>query len=112
MIGFRIQMNRDRMVTAGLEGHHVVSVIVSSSQHPPSMSSSDQHIGVGGLQVAVDGSQRSVSWLDSPLQVGDAISIEVVEVSEVDTPRPRDPTSLESYERQQLRQLLEKYGEP
>jgi hypothetical protein len=117
MIGFRIQVNRDRIVTAGLEGDHVVSLTVTSfegaSSRSRGSSSGEQTLAVGGLQTAADGSRSHVSWFDSRLQVGDTISIEVVKVSEGDAPYPSaHADSVERYERQLLSDLLKKYGQP
>ena len=119
MIGFRVQVNQDRAVTIGLEGDHVVSVIITSTaptqERLPAAPPSKQRIGVGGLQTAGDGSRKHVSWFDRRLTVGDTISVEVVEVPDVDAPTPRDPAiaeSLEKLERRQLDYLLKKYGQP
>ena len=120
MIGFRVQLNRDEAVTAGLGGDHVVSVIVTStekdpSRRPPGTPPNEQRVHVGGLRVGADGSLNHMLWFDNSLKVGDKITIEVVDASAVDVPRPTETTSaevVERGERKQLEYLIGKYGTP
>ena len=117
MVGFRVRVNQDRVVTIGLERDHVVSLIINSSdqgERQPEMPGRHLGISASGLQIRGD-SQDSLSWFDRDLKIGDTISIEVADVSSVDTPTPSGPESaeaLEWYERKQLEDLLKKYGPP
>ena len=118
MIAFRVQLNRDEAVTAGLSGDHVVSVHAGDSraiyrQHAPrTESSTGLSMSVGGLRTA---ERTHVSWSSSPLTIGDEITIAVVEVPESEISSPIEESSAtrgEEYERERLAHLLKKYGAP
>jgi antitoxin component of MazEF toxin-antitoxin module len=119
MIGFRVQLNQNQALTVGLEGDHVVSVMITSTERDPERATSvppaTQRLAVGGLQTTADGSRSYLAWFDGALKIGDRVTVEVVDTSEVDVPRPRETKAtelMEKFERQQLRHLLEKYGTP
>jgi hypothetical protein len=119
VIAFRVQLNRDEAVTAGLCGLHVVAVHADDlraiyRRHAPSAK------GGAGLRMSVGGLQTEegvhVSWSSGPLTVGDEIRISVVEVSESEISPPirqnRAAPENEGRERERLAYLLEKYGAP
>jgi hypothetical protein len=121
MIAFRVELNRDEAVTAGLSGRHVVSVFVGSAvrdrrYQPADESPIDVKLSVTGLRRIDEEIQGSVEWLERSLRVGDRITISVVDVAEADiSPVARERTIAEvteSGERQQLAYLTKKYGAP
>ena len=88
-IAFRVGLNRDKEVTAGLSGHHVVSVFAGSAvrdrtYQPPDEPPIDLRLSVSGLRRSADGIQGSVEWLERGLKVGDVVTIAVVDVAEAD----------------------------
>jgi hypothetical protein len=120
MIGFRVQLNQNQALTVGLEGRHVLSVTVTSSERdpdraPPGEAPNKQRLAVHGLQTGADGPRSHLSWLENSLKVGDTVTVQVVETTEAEILQPRKidlAKEREKFERQQLRQLLEKYGTP
>lgn len=120
MVALRVRLNGEEAITAGLPDQHGVTVVVGSSardrrHQPPGESARDLRLHVGGLRTLPDGSRNSLVWLDSKLTVGDTVTVDVVEVSEVAVPAPRETKSadvVERGDREQLRYLLEKYGAP
>jgi hypothetical protein len=122
MIAFRIKLNRRKIATAGLPGHHVLSAIATSVVRAPDAlrlarprrpSRRELRFELGGLWIAPDGAQEHVSWTKIlPLRPGDKLSIEVVETERVDEPSHRsrtEATDREASERRYLRYLKKKY---
>jgi hypothetical protein len=114
---FRVQLNRDDGVTAGLPGEHVVSILVDSrpkdrTRRSSSEPGTDLRMSVSGLRSAEG---VHVRWQSRPLMVGDEITITVVEVPESEisqTTGERSATEGETQERERLAYLLDKYGAP
>jgi len=120
VIAFRVQLNQDDAVTAGLSGDHVVSVHASDSRAiyrdkaPWKEAGTGLRMSVGGLRIA-EGAH--VRWFSGPLTIGDEITLAVVEVSESDLSHPIEARSTtsgkgEAHERERLTYLLGKYGAP
>jgi hypothetical protein len=115
MIAFRVHLNGEHVTTAGLSGHHVTSVFVDSR---PQELGGDLapwirvSLGVSGRRWLPDGSGTHFTWLRSELSVGDSITIEVVDASEVSAPIHESPAIelTEGRERERLSYLLKKYG--
>lgn len=121
MNAFRVQLNRDETVTAGLSGLHVVSVFVEAAarvQRPPTpdVPSIQLSLSVFGLRTSEDGVGTNVRWWRRPLKVGDEITIAVVDVAESGASPPigESPAAeaSEDDERKQLAALIKKYGAP
>jgi hypothetical protein len=119
MKGFRIQLNGEETVTAGLSGRDVVSVVVGSTvreYQPPDEPPIDLRLHVGGLRRTVEGIQGSVVWLERPLKVGDEVTILVADVENDDVSTPARERTIaevtEGGEREQLAYLIRKYGLP
>jgi hypothetical protein len=121
MIAFRVELNRDEAVTAGLSGQHVLSVFAGSMvrdrrYQPADETPTDLRLSVNGLRRSDEGIQGSVEWLERSLKVGDRITISVVDVDEAEMSRPARERTIaevtENGERQQLAYLLKKYGAP
>jgi hypothetical protein len=118
VIAFRVQLNRDEAVTAGLPGNHVVSVHADDhratyQEHAPwTEAGTGLRMSVGGLRTAEG---IHVSWLSRPLRVGDEITIAVLEVPESEISQPvKSGSAAESRsevsERERLAHLLKKYA--
>lgn len=121
MIAFRIHINREEAVIAGLSGQHVVSIHADwrercENSQRSSESPTGFRLSASGLRTSEDGSGTHISWLSTPLTVGDEITIAVVEVpaSEISPPTDerRGTGVSESRERERLAFLLMKYGAP
>jgi hypothetical protein len=121
MIAFRVQLNGEEPVIAGLSGRHVVSVHADWREgRAKDRRSSEPHTGfrmsITGLRTSSDDSDTHVRWLSSPVAIGDEITIAVVEVPPSEISRPVDEQAAtgvsESSERERLAYLLEKYGPP
>ena len=73
-------------------------------------------LSVGGLPTSGDASGPHVSWLTSPLTIGDEITIAVVEAAPSEISRTIGTQAAigtsESSERERLAYLLKKYGAP
>jgi hypothetical protein len=117
VIAFRIQLNRDHAVTAGLPGEHVVSIHADSRPKDPKYQPSGEPDT--GLRMSVGGLRSTqgvhVRWLSAPLTVGDEIAIAVVDVPELEISPTIEETSAtkgEGHERERLAYLLKKYGAP
>ena len=121
MIAFRVQLNGGKPVTAGLSGLHTMSVLAVSAvrnrrYQAPDEPPSDLRVHVGGIRKSAEGIQAHVQWLERQLEVGDVITISVVDVPESDISPPAKETTaaelMEKGERGQLAHLIKKYGEP
>jgi hypothetical protein len=121
MNAFRVQVNRDETVTAGLSGLHVVSVFVEAAERvqmspAPDLSPIQLRLSVFGLRISEDGPGTNVLWGRRSLKVGDEITISVVDVSESGISPPIEESAAaeasEDDERKQLAALTEKYGAP
>lgn len=96
MIAFRIFVNGKCVTTAGLPGHHVVSVILSSIHRDAAKWMRDEGFverelcfDVGGLD---SDRQEHVDWFGKAPRVGDRIEVEILDTIEVDRPiRRRGP---------------------
>ena len=95
-LAFRVALNDQQLVTAGIAGSHVVSVIVSSVLREPGyvspagqpMPERELALQVGGL---ISKTREHVDWGDVPLAIGDRITLEVIETRAADAPLSRRP---------------------
>jgi len=93
MIGFRVVLNGNQLVTAGLAGHHVLSAILSSVVRDPARKTSwpagraflerELEFSVSGLD---SDREQHVGWLSRELTVGDRIEIQILDADEFDAP--------------------------
>jgi len=98
MIGFRVALNGNQLVTAGLAGHHVVSAILSYVVRDPARKAGwpnprtfverELEFSVGGLDSDLE---QHVNWLARELAVGDRIEIQIVDADAFDAPVSRRP---------------------
>lgn len=117
MIAFEVTLNGNRVCTAGIKEWGVLSAIVTwvrrQSEQGPDAGNVSEEIGldVGGLDSTKG---EHLKWILTALQVGDAITIRVVETVEVDTPQERrqdDPEANARGKRKYYEQLKREYGE-
>lgn len=92
MIAFRVTVNGQHLATAGLSGEHVLNAIVNSAGGKTAAGEAfhDLWMHLGGLDCGSDSGERQrVDWLQDgrlALNVGDKVTIELVEVEAVDLP--------------------------
>jgi hypothetical protein len=88
MIAFRVSVNDDQPVTSGLhKGVSTVSVNVCRPHDPASEEGARVWYDVGGLDGPAD---EFLDWRrDLPLEPGDRLVLEVLDVTNVDAPRAR-----------------------
>lgn len=88
MIAFEVSLNDNIVCTAGVEDFGVLTAIVSRVRRRPEKSRNGKTIEeelsaeVGGL----DDSGEHLNWLSRELQVGDCLSIKVIDIDYVDAP--------------------------
>ncbi len=124
MIAFEISIDGRRQCTAGIGDLDVASVITTwvrrRSHDPVSGEAVDDAIEeelaleVGGLAHDPDGAAIQIRWLREALQVGQVITLAVVEADSVDPPRTRertDPAWNEERKRAYYERLKREYGE-
>lgn len=94
MRAFNIKLNGKRLVTAGLDGDHVLSIIVASVVRQAEVvrlrggPRRELDLNVGGL-ISRPGGGEHVHWLRKALKTGDTITLTVLRTDEVDPPRRR-----------------------
>ena len=103
MIAFEVIVNGSKLCDAGIEGLGVLSAILSWAHRLPETETKSHQLyppdelllEVGGLKSAHDDEpSEQMSWLSKPLQVGDAIVINIKSLDTVDSPEkifPEDP---------------------
>ena len=92
MLAYQINVNGKPVATAGVQ-QGVVSAIASWGSAPtdtPDATSADWHAGfsLGGLDSLTS---EHLWWFRCDVQVGDEISIKLIEVESVDKPTHREP---------------------
>ena len=124
MIGFEITIDGERACIAAVGDLGVVSVIASwvrrSSRDSASAEAVDAGfeekltLDVGGLTHDDDGSTVLVNWLDRTLQVGQRVTLTVIETAQADAPlsrRRQDPALVEQQKRRYYEHLKQEYGD-
>jgi hypothetical protein len=124
MIAFEISIDGQKKCTAGVSNLGVMSVIATwvrrvcrdpaSEQPIPDRFEEELTLDVGGLAHDPDGGAVQVRWLQQPLQVGQQITLAVVETEAVDSPWTRertDPGWTERRKREYYERLKREYGD-
>jgi hypothetical protein len=124
MIAFEISIDGQKKCTAGIPDLGVVSIIaswvrrvsrdVTSGEPMPGRFDEELTLDVGGLSHDPDGASVHARWLRQPLELGQQISIAIVETEAADSPRARDredPTWAERRKREYYERLKREYGE-
>ena len=124
MIAFEISIDGQKRCTAGVSDLGVMSMIASwvrrvsrdpaSEQPIPGRFEEELTLDVGGLVHDLDGGTTQVRWLQQPLQVGQRITLAIVETEAVDAPWARertDPAWAEQRKREYYERLKREYGE-
>jgi hypothetical protein len=124
MIAFEISIDGRKTCTAGVSDLGVTSVMASwvrrvsrdptSGEPIPGRFEEELTLDVGGLTHDPDGASVNLRWLQQSLQVGQLITVAVVETEEADSPRTRDredPTWIAQRKREYYERLKREYGE-
>jgi hypothetical protein len=118
VIAFEVSINGKRMCTAGIADFGVLSAILSWARRRPENSrdgkDSEEELTfeVGGLDNSDAAVSEHLNWLATPLQVGDTVSIRVIEPNEVEAPgerRRQDPDAIAEAKRRYYEQLKREY---
>ena len=120
MIAFEVNINGKRVCTAGIAGFGVVSAILSWARRRSENSRDGKKIEeeltfeVGGLDSTDPAVSEYLKWLATPLQVGDIVSIKVIEHDAAEAPSERrreDPDAASKAKQRYYEQLKREYGE-
>ena len=124
MIAFEIAIDGQRVCTAGIGDQGILSVIANWIRRPsrdpetgrPLAGGFDEELTLdaGGLMHDPDGAAVHVRWLRRSLEVGQQITLTVVEAAEADPPETRerqDPSSDERRKRQYYERLKQEFGD-
>ena len=124
MIAFEISIDGRKQCTAGVPDAGVASVMVNwvgrasrdptSGQPIPGGFEEELTLDVGGLSHDLDGASVHARWLRQPLQLGQQITIAIVERDVADPPRTsdrEDPAWVEQRKREYYERLKREYGE-
>ena len=124
MIAFEVIVNGSKLCDAGVEGLGVLTAILSCALRVPQPEADSNQLyppdelllEVGGLKSARDDQpSRHMSWLSKPLQVGDAIVINIKSLEAVDPPErlvPEDPPEVvREAKRRYFEELKKEFGE-
>jgi hypothetical protein len=92
MIAFEVQINDEKVCTAGLGDFGVLTAVLSwvgsrASEQSPGGEALTLH--VGGLTDSQKGVDQFVDWVKNFLAVGDEVKIKIIETSEADEPSQR-----------------------
>jgi hypothetical protein len=117
VIAFEVQRNGKQLCLAGV-GAGVLTVGLtwvgrrSRDGDEPPAEDSGLTLHVGGLEAWGDDAGQNLTWLSNSLEVGDSVSIRVLEAPAADVPstrEPADPAVAEKVERMTYERLREKY---
>ena len=122
MLAFRVRLNGKRIATAGLDGPHVLTAMVTSVARgqearrlwPPDVRfrAKELTFQLGGMISHGNGANEHVDWAHLGLKSGDTVSVTIVDTARVDEPARRRTTeraTIETAERRQLARLRRKY---
>jgi hypothetical protein len=107
MRAFEVYSNNKKICLAGIGDDGVLTAIV---HWVTKKGSGDLFLTVGGLVSPVS---EHVSWVKQDLQVGDVITVKIVEASSTDTPRKRtrsNPAEDLKYQKSYVRAMARKLG--
>ena len=117
MIVFKVSLNGKRVCTAGVRNFGVVSAIVTWVRRRPEKSRDGKSIeeeltaDIGGLD---SDANEHLKWLARRLNVGDRITVEVVDADRVDKPKRRyrdDPKKVERAKKRYFERLEKEFEE-
>ncbi|WP_317110361.1 hypothetical protein [Chroococcidiopsis sp. SAG 2025] len=102
MIAFEVYLNGEKLCTAGLRDLSVLTAILNwrqrqadaSAANPEDLDAEDLRLYVGGMLNIAEGSREFLRWLDLNLEVGDEITIKIVDANTVDIPIRREKVEL------------------
>jgi len=124
MIAFEISIDGQKKCTAGVADLGVASVMANwirrasrdpaSGQPIPGRFEEELTLDVGGLAHDPDGAAVHINWLRQPLQLGQQITLAIVETEKADPPRARereDPTGAARRKREYYERLKREYDD-
>ncbi|MBD2307400.1 hypothetical protein H6G17_18140 [Chroococcidiopsis sp. FACHB-1243] len=102
MIAFEVYLNGEKLCTAGLRDLSVLTAILNwrqrqadaSAANPEELEAEDFRLYVGGMLNIAEGSREFLRWLDLNLEVGNEITIKIVDANTVDIPIRREKVEL------------------
>jgi hypothetical protein len=124
MIAFEVSIDGQKRCTAGVSDVGVASVIATwvrrvsrdptSGQPIPGRFEEELTLDVGGVAHDPDGAPIHVRWLQQSLELGQHITLAIVETEQADPPRTRDredPKWAERRKREYYERLKREYGD-
>jgi flagellar basal body L-ring protein FlgH len=113
MICFEVTINDASKIVAGLENISVLSAILTYRAADPEYSE-ELNLALGGLAYMDEDSYEHLDWVKRSVQVGDMITIRIVESDQATLPIRRerdDPDFVAQQKRRYYNKLKEEYGE-
>ena len=107
MRAFQVYINGEKLCSAGIGIHGVLTAIASWVVGP---GRAEMMLSVGGL---IHPANEDVKWLDRNLRVGDEIKIKISERVLVDRPKRRhrnDPAKERENQKQYVRRMAKQFG--
>jgi hypothetical protein len=107
MRAFEVQLNGERLCTAGVGEDGALTAIVD---HVRTSGRNELQLTVSGLVHSID---EHVTWRSRRLRVGDEVTVKVVEAARVDTPRRRvrrDPEEERRVQEEYVREIAGQLG--
>jgi hypothetical protein len=118
MIAFEVSLNGKLVCTAGIGDFGVLTSILTWVRRRPAYSRNGDTVEeeltfeVSGRDSREPTASENLTWLSETLDVGDNVSIRIVEVDTADPPLARtrdDPDTIERSRRQYFEQLTREY---
>src|SRR5688500_11228614 len=98
MVALRVSLNGTHLCVAGADDLSVLNTMVAAAGNlgPKTKKHRDEppdiYLQIGGLTGRVDGKDEHLRWAEQkPLNTGDKVEIEVLETTDVDSPREMRP---------------------
>jgi len=112
MVGFKVFRNNEPLCLAGVGDSGVLTTTVSwvGGQHREAASID---LSVGGLATPHGRPRTHLRWVDVPLEAGDEIRVQVVDLPEADPPNTRhddDPAANLEHLKDYIRREAERLG--
>jgi hypothetical protein len=115
MLAFEVYINSKKRCTAGISGPCVLTACLSWVLREPKSrrgKRKELNLGVGGL---VSRSDEDLEWLERAMQLGDEITIRIVEVRAADAPKKRrrdraTPAQVLRQKKAFLRRMAKEFG--
>ena len=103
MLAFRVRLNGKRIATAGINGPHVLTAMITSVARGQEarrrwprdvrFRAKELTLELGGMISHRDGAREHVDWATLGLKSGDTVSVTIVDTPRVDEPARRRTTA-------------------